>query len=169
MDFLRKKNEVELGLNPISIGVWLGGDNTPNKRSEARSNVSNFRRNKRNLMLVTKCPWCNGELGHIFDEKKRYKGNYGYERNREGSIDFKCQDSACDFYLKPLPILIVDEDIYEKNPSLLIGVLGCMAQNLKNEVFLDTSQFLNLNLINYEKHEIHIGRYGGSLTLGSWM
>ena len=44
-----------------------------------------------------------------------------------------------------------------------------LAQNLKNEVFLDTSQFLNLNLINYEKHEIHIGRYGGSLTLGSWM
>ena len=123
MDFLRKKNEVELGSNPISIGIWLGGENTPNKRSEARSNVSNFRNYKKNLMLVTKCPWCNGELGHIFDEKKRYIDNYGYERNRERSIDFKCQDSACDFHLKPLPILVVDEDIYEKKPSLLIGTI----------------------------------------------
>ena len=39
----------------------------------------------------------------------------------DDTVRFKCHDSDCEFHEEPLPIYVIDEDIYEKQPSILIG------------------------------------------------
>jgi hypothetical protein len=68
MEKIRRREERDLGVEPFSIGIWLGGDTTPNHRSDARSILRDLQREEKyvnNKLLVTKCPWCSALLGPI--------------------------------------------------------------------------------------------------------
>ena len=106
-DLLNDRVEEELGDEPFRIGLWVGGSGTPNRRGEAEENP-------REARLLTRCPWCRTDFpapspGH-------YRPN--------------CEDPGCEFgrIEEPLPVLTVDDDIYEMPPSLLIGTIDKFAQ-----------------------------------------
>ena len=51
----------------------------------------------------------------------------GYEKTkRPSTVKFKCPDSTCDFS-QELPLKVIDEDIYESPPTLLIGTVDKFA------------------------------------------
>jgi hypothetical protein len=127
-EIIRKEHESELGSERITIGLWVGESLTPNKRSDARKAIKELQQNKSedNPFVVLKCPWCGAQMGQVKCGKEvKIKG---YRDNLK-TIVFQCHDSDCDFskHNFTLPLLIIDEDIYENPPTLIIGTVDKFA------------------------------------------
>lgn len=122
----------ELGENPFSIGIWVGGDTTPNKRSQALFSLRELRKGRgSNPFLVIRCPWCAAQIGPLRDRDAKLKDSkapkvYGY-REMGGTVQIHCSDPACEF-ADGLPLYVIDEDIYDEPPSILIGTVDKFAQ-----------------------------------------
>lgn len=154
MEYLRKQHDYcgRLGSDPFRLGMWVGGDATPNDRSKARMALGKLQRNpdSENPFILLKCPWCNAKFGPDSGDsdgggrwrgrsrpEKQRKHVYGYNPLRKpGKTDtvvFRCDDPDCEFGTHPvnpkppLPIVIIDEDIYESPPNLLIGTVDKFA------------------------------------------
>jgi hypothetical protein len=131
MEYLRIAQPTDLGAKSFSIGIWLGGETTPNSSQDAVAKLSELQKNPlkaENPFLVTKCPWCAAQLGVIKLAPvvpKSVPRVWGYER-RGGSVFFKCTDRCCPFS-DSLPIFVIDEEVYENTPSLIIGTVDKFA------------------------------------------
>ena len=104
------------------------GANTPNTHLSAQNDLKRLQSGKgENRFLLNKCPWCAAAMGP--SQKKgraRKQLTPGYKKSGDG-ITLHCPDSKCDFSHQ-LPVLIIDEDIYQQQPSLLIGTVDKFAQ-----------------------------------------
>ena len=131
MEYLRRQNEEVLGQGEFSIGIWVGSGSTPNTRNQAIYALKRLRSGsayESNPFVLLRCPWCGAQMGRYDDKGSRGKHApkvLGYEREGE-TVVFKCEDPACDF-CGGLPVYIIDEDIYEKKPSLVIGTVDKFA------------------------------------------
>lgn len=131
MEYLRRQNIDELGEHAISIGIWLGGDTTPNLRTHAVAALRELKsdsRSARNRFVLTRCPWCGAQIGPVQFEgktKRNVPRVLGYEQ-RDGTVALCCADPKCEFH-DGLPVHVVDEDIYELRPSLIIGTVDKFA------------------------------------------
>lgn len=153
MEFLRLQDPKKLGNRPFRIGLWVGGSATPNKRKDAVTQLSELIRNPdaENPYVLLRCPWCAskfgphesiggmGRSGNAAFGRARRRSNgevLGYSKERVGTSDtvvFRCSDGACDFGGVPgqgkpaLPIVVIDEDLLESPPNLLIGTVDKFA------------------------------------------
>jgi hypothetical protein len=131
MEYLRRQHS-ELGKEPFSIGIWLGSATTPNTRTDARHSLNQLQGSSsaENPFIIGKCPWCNAQMGRYDGKLPRTRPKpstvLGYEQSA-GTVIFKCPDQACEFK-NGLPIYVIDEDIYEYRPSLVIGTVDKFAQ-----------------------------------------
>ncbi|MGM0608745.1 MAG: helicase-related protein [Candidatus Muiribacteriota bacterium] len=126
MEEIRKENN-ELGQTPYSIGIWVGSANTPNNNQYAHESFKKLKKEKNaeNPFVIRQCPWCGAEMGtHI--KQKLGNGVLGYAY-KNSTIQFECPDKECSFN-KFLPIYVIDEEIYKKKPSLIIGTVDKFAQ-----------------------------------------
>lgn len=131
-DKIRKEHEEELGTARITIGLWVGSDSTPNRRDEARRafQIMEQGREEENPFIVLKCPWCGSQMGYL--KEARTNKVKGYKRRRVGtkeSIIYQCDNQQCDFsnHAYNLPLVVIDEDIYDNPPTLLIGTVDKFA------------------------------------------
>ena len=125
-ELLRRQNEDRLGRTRVSIGLWVGQGVTPNKNSDAVAALNNILRSgKPNPFVVLTCPWCGAEMGPIeFGDAYQAKGY----RKEAGKVVFRCDDRICEFHdSRGLPLLVVDETIYEERPTLVIGTVDKFA------------------------------------------
>lgn len=119
-DSLREEND-QLGSAPISLGLYVGGDATPNRTAVARSALAEEhagqapRSTPRQLL---ECPVC----GHALPPS-----SYSMPADRD-TIDIVCGNVACETAGRPLPVLTVDDLIYAAPTSLLIGTIDKFAQ-----------------------------------------
>ena len=139
LDFLSKKiannNDFFFGKEKVSIGMWVGGSTTPNTYKEAcdivnkidkeienlnKDKSGNFQ--KMNTFPITNCPWCGCNL---VTKNEFQKYVQGYEANNK-SFKTNCQNPKCAFH-KELPVLFVDETIYETPPTLLFATVDKFA------------------------------------------
>jgi len=135
-DAIRKENELELGKDRITIGLWVG-ELTPNKRSDSNSSnpgaIQQYAKLERggqndNPFIVLKCPWCGAQMGPI--NETRTNEIKGYKRRgKPATITFQCDNTECDFSdsRNNLPLVVIDEDIYDSPPTLLIGTVDKFA------------------------------------------
>lgn len=132
MDYIRQQHIAELGEERISIGLWLGGSTTPNNRTEACSAFRSLTRGDSvNPFVLDRCPWCGAQMGPV-----SFRANPGRGANKaprvigyrqEGkTIVYACPDRSCNFH-GILPLYVIDEDIYEKRPDLVIGTVDKFA------------------------------------------
>lgn len=125
---LRRDDERALGSDPFTIGLWVGGDVTPNRRSDAVTALQSLLRGEgRNRFVVLSCPWCGAEMGPVRVGKA--VKCHGYRKlTNPARIVFRCDDPDCAFSdERGLPLAVVDEDIYSKPPSLVIGTVDKFA------------------------------------------
>lgn len=125
-ELIRRNNEPRLGKIRISIGLWVGQSVTPNKNAEAVSALNALLKNgKPNPFIILTCPWCGVEMGAV-ELGNSYRGK-GYRKDGN-QVVFRCEDPQCDFRdSHGLPLLVVDEAIYEERPTLLIGTVDKFA------------------------------------------
>jgi hypothetical protein len=128
LEDIRSKHASQLGEAPFGIGIWLGGSSTPNSWKQAEDNLRDLRRNPntQNKFLLLRCPWCGTQMG----TKRRNKSGQdviGYEQVGQKVI-FRCVDSQCLYSRRNgLPVHVVDQDIYEVRPSIVIGTVDKFA------------------------------------------
>lgn len=134
MEYVRRHHVGELGEAEVSTGIWLGGSTTPNTREEARSILRSLQSGdgrEKNKFVLDRCPWCGAEMGPVNATvgRRRQRRNVprviGYER-RDNTVAYACPDRRCEFH-GLLPLYVIDEDIYEKRPDLVIGTVDKFA------------------------------------------
>lgn len=130
-DIIRKENLSDLGYESISIGLWVGGDTSPNKLDEARSQLKNLQKETKTdyNFVVMKCPCCGSQIGKVDEPIKngeKIKGLYA-DDGRTGKVGFKCENIHCEYFNEPLPLQVVDDLIYENPPTLLLGTVDKFA------------------------------------------
>ncbi len=134
----------EIGGKRFSLGLWIGGDGSPNKIDGARTDVRRFAKGDEsgNPLVLTECPWCRAEIGRYDSPKPRTRpamndAEWNRKRLRGISDDpgegplLLCPDGACEFGRQQastwLPIEVIDERIYRNPPSLVIGTADKLA------------------------------------------
>lgn len=118
-EMLRKHNPKQLGLEPFSIGLWIGVDSSPNLFKDAMEKLELLRNGNEvktgNPMQLLHCPWCGTELTH-----EQYEISEKHQK-------IYCANQECSF-ASGIPVFTVDEAIYQKLPTLLIGTVDKIAQ-----------------------------------------
>jgi hypothetical protein len=130
MEYLRRQNEESLGFDEFSIGLWLGGSVSPNHRQDARAALRELKRgDDENTFVVMRCPWCAAHMGQIkyTPPRGRQKTVVGGYTEADGTVKFHCPDTKCEF-ADHLPLYVIDDDIYDERPSLVIGTVDKFAQ-----------------------------------------
>jgi hypothetical protein len=120
-DRIRRADEGRLGVAPITLGLYVGDETTPNRRDAARKSIEEERagvqvRSTPRLLLA--CPVCGSHLG-----PDRYD-----MPPMPARLEIRCGSPTCPEHEIALPITTVDEDIYAAPTSLLIGTVDKFAQ-----------------------------------------
>lgn len=118
---IRRSMPEKLGQTPFSIGLWIGQNSTPNTFDGARKALLHQGAGGSSTpRQLVECPACGQELEwRPFDTKQE--------------IRVRCTNPECSLSCwEYLPVWTVDENIYDKRPSLLIGTIDKFAQLVRN-------------------------------------
>ncbi len=132
------RNKYKLGGNEIAIGLWVGGDLTPNKLKDARDSINKQQLGvfveKSDPVQIKICPWCGEPLS---------ANNYSVNLVSKRMI-IKCPNPECDFHTAEngLPVHIIDEAIYEHLPAFIVATVDKFAQLPLND---QTGVLLGIN------------------------
>lgn len=126
LEVMRRANPELLGGRRFSIGLWVGSKVSPKTWEQAIDIKKKLKSESGcdRTIPISCCPWCGAPMG------VKGKGYRESRDNRGGKIlEFVCPNNECDFGSKsnPLPLKVVDEDIYSEPPSLLIGTVDKFA------------------------------------------
>jgi hypothetical protein len=140
MEIIRLGKAELLGESKFRIGIWVGGDTTPNSHAESAKAFIEAKRDgpEKYSHVMLRCPWCGSQMG---PRKRFWTPTGGSEQGDsryvlEGldllgagvnrKVKIFCPDKSCDFY-DGLPVNVVDQEIYAKAPSLIIGTVDKFA------------------------------------------
>lgn len=115
-----RREQTELGREPISIGLWVGQGATPNSLDDARAALNKLRSGgdpeTGSPVQLQSCPWC----GHPLDHR-----NYWIASERRRLV-ISCREKDC-LFGQQLPVFVVDEDLYNQRPTLIIATVDKFA------------------------------------------
>ena len=122
------------GSIPFQVGLWVGAGVTPNNHNQAKAvkNKLIYSSKKQDLTeiktknpyILINCPWCGEQLkaknGEITGEPEQWR----LFCNRTKCMFSKHDDNKD----RSLPVVLVDEDVYSRCPSLIIATVDKFAQ-----------------------------------------
>jgi hypothetical protein len=125
------------GEMPFRIGLWVGQRTTPNRTADAAEAVRLLRGNEEGFALagsgspyqLTACPWCGSRIEpgrHLLNDP--YPGGAARTLTYCGDATGQCLFSRKNAQEEGLPIVVVDEEIYRRLPSMLIATVDKFAQ-----------------------------------------
>lgn len=139
LELMRAERSDVYGSSEIRIGSWVGVKSTPNKREEAVSKLNAAIDRGDDLpFTLTKCPWCGTSMGARDVDKKRilgYKVTQFFIQDKAVKRTLAyCPDTTCPFTRRDvtvntrtiergLPVLEVDEDVYNFPPDFVVGTV----------------------------------------------
>ena len=134
MELIRRSDEGRWGQEPFRIGLWVGQRSTPNWTEDSAQALQESKGmysgvgSKGTPLQLTNCPWCGRPLNANNVRVETF------ERGRGRTFQY-CSDKmgSCEFSMRQapdegLPIVVVDEEIYRRLPSLLIATVDKFAQ-----------------------------------------
>lgn len=118
------RNKYDIPGDEITIGLWVGNDFTPGTLTDAESTLNKIKvigqceKGDVNPCQFKVCPWCGEKL---------YPKNYRIN-NSDHRMEITCNSERCDYHKKPLPVRLIDEEIYVNKPAFLIATVDKFAQ-----------------------------------------
>ncbi|MFW0783605.1 helicase-related protein [Gordonia sp. CPCC 206044] len=104
---------------PISLGLWVGNQATPNKVHDAGAILEKMAAGERpegsTPVQLLRCPWCGSDMDHT-----------NYDVVEKGRLVMRCLSRDCEFD-DELPLYVTDDDVYRVRPSLVIGTVDKFA------------------------------------------
>ncbi|MCU7730918.1 helicase-related protein [Actinoplanes sp. KI2] len=122
---LRQEDPALLGDMPISIGLWVGDEMTPNHYAKAHDAAEALKEANEpdNRFVLERCPWCGTET--VPRQRSEDASDYGITSS-ETSFRFHCTNDRCPFHIR-LPVHVVDDDLYEHPPTFVLGTVDKFA------------------------------------------
>lgn len=134
MELLRRADEVKWGKEPFRIGLWVGQKSTPNWTEDSaqaiQQNLGQWMGlgGKGTPLQLTNCPWCGRPIGSNDVKVELLRSGrartFQYCSDPLGTCAFSKRQSPDE----GLPIVVVDEEIYRRLPTLLIATVDKFAQ-----------------------------------------
>ncbi len=138
MEVLRREalaqGEKSLGTEPFTIGLWVGNKVTPGTTEDSHRAIEDVRNpGKYNAgaaspAQLTSCPWCGSEVapGRDVEVDKNLGRTFVFCGDKIGRCDFSKGKSSKQAH-PGLPVLVVDEEIYHRPPTMMIATVDKFA------------------------------------------
>jgi hypothetical protein len=129
----RTQPELGLGDQPIRLGLWVGGETTPNRLDSDSDRTPGAlqlyeqlleQERPENPFQLRACPACGTRL--VPQQKSGRVEDYGFRVDRTGFY-VNCPDPRCVLHTG-IPVSIVDDDLLRRPPSFLIGTIDKFAR-----------------------------------------
>ena len=129
-----KRGDNTLGESPFTIGLWVGNKVTPGTTANSHRAIEDIRDDSKfdagstSPAQLTSCPWCGTEIvpGLDIEVNKASKQTAIYCGDKKGRCEFSKGQSSNNPH-PGLPVLVVDEEIYHRPPSMLIATVDKFA------------------------------------------
>ncbi len=140
LEMLRLQYPQELGDKPFRIGAYLGRAATPNTCKDAARLWGYMDKNPTKEvsdggLLLTRCPWCAAQMGPVEGGVAGYRKVNSRRAKGGVRVQACCPDTSCPFSYSGnaaqpggLPVLEVDEDIFNARPVFVVGTIDKFAQ-----------------------------------------
>lgn len=138
MEFMRRKlfkeGDDSLGQAPFTIGLWVGNKVTPGWTSDSAQAIRDIRDTDRwdaggtSPAQLTSCPWCGCDVDPARDievDTTSFRTTI-YCGDQKGRCAFSRRQSA-DQQHPGIPVVVVDEEIYHRPPSMMIATVDKFA------------------------------------------
>lgn len=124
----RRHQDVATG-EPFSVGYYVGQGNTPNTIRLPDDRFYNGwdpeePANQESCRVLSVCPVCRAPDAPAIR----------FDRNTHTMVH-ECLNPRCDLHGEPLPIYVVDDDIYRRAPTVIVGTVDKLAQLGQNAKF----------------------------------
>ncbi|OKH33164.1 helicase [[Phormidium ambiguum] IAM M-71] len=132
---IRRQDEQKWGKEPFRIGLWVGMKTTPNRTEQSdeflKQKLGQYQSaSSGSPHQLTNCPWCGSKI----DPGKQHIKVESFAKGQGRTLIY-CGDALgrCLFTQRQsptegLPIVVVDEEIYRRLPTLLIATVDKFAQ-----------------------------------------
>lgn len=139
-ELIRRADPVTWGDEPFRIGLWVGQSSTPNRTADADAVVKSARNNDFRAdysgsvggsgtpYQLTTCPWCGRELTMNQIEVDSFAAGRGRTLQYCSDPLGQCPFSKRQALREGIPMVVVDEEIYRRLPTLLIATVDKFAQ-----------------------------------------
>lgn len=118
MEQIRLEEPAIWGTDRFRLGLWVGAKVTPNKGKDSKKEIEQQHEQNKPKRQLTFCPWC----GEPMDANSQ---SYDIETH------VRCNNIYCLFSKgkagRELPVVTVDEEIYQNPPSMLISTVDKFA------------------------------------------
>lgn len=130
---IRRADTAKWGETPFRLGLWVGGRTTPNTLSGAanalrQKNVGGRPSKKGSPLQITSCPWCGSKIKEQHLKVYEAPSDIGRCVTYCGDNLGRCAFTEAHAPREGLPVMVVDEEIYRRPPSLLIATVDKFAQ-----------------------------------------
>jgi hypothetical protein len=160
--------ELGLGETPFRLGLWVGGETTPNHLSSGNGRSPGARERMEailedeqpeNPFQLRSCPYCGTRIIPL--QKSGRESDYGVKVTSTAFTMF-CPEPRCPLH-DEIPVSMVDEDLYRRPPTFLIGTIDKFARmvwDARSHVFFGTSEYLPPSLIIQDELHLITGPLG---------
>lgn len=130
---IRRADVAKWGEVPFRLGLWVGNKTTPNTLAAAanalrQKNVGGKPSGSGTPHQITSCPWCGSAIKEqhlrVYEAPSDIGRCVTYCGDNLGRCEFTERNSP----KEGLPVMVVDEEIYRRPPSLLIATVDKFAQ-----------------------------------------
>ena len=130
---IRRSDIGKWGETPFRLGLWVGNKTTPNTLAAAANsmrqrNVGGRPSSTGTPHQITSCPWCGTEIKEQHLKVYEAPSDIGRCVTYCGDNLGRCEFSEAKAPKEGLPVMVVDEEIYRRPPSLLIATVDKFAQ-----------------------------------------
>lgn len=138
MELLRQRaaaaGDTTLGPHPFTIGLWVGNKVTPGTSADSHKAIQDLRNPEKfdaggtSPAQLTSCPWCGCEISakHNVEVDTGSSRTTIYCGDKKGRCEFS-KGKASKYPHPGLPVVVVDEEIYHRPPSMMIATVDKFA------------------------------------------
>jgi hypothetical protein len=132
-EVIRRSDVAKWGDTPFRLGLWVGNKTTPNSLKNAAEALRQKRVGGKPSASgtphqITSCPWCGSEIKEHHLKVYEAPSDIGRCVTYCGDNLGRCEFSEAKAPREGLPVMVVDEEIYRRPPSLLIATVDKFAQ-----------------------------------------
>jgi ATP-dependent helicase YprA (DUF1998 family) len=168
LELMRSAADSPLGSVPFRLGLWVGGATTPNRLDHdsdgslgAKQLFERLLEDERpeNPFQLRTCPYCGTRI--IPTSKSGRESDYGV-RVTSTAFTMFCPDARCPLHAE-IPVSMVDEDLFKRPPTFLIGTIDKFARMVwdpRSRVFFGTDACLPPSLVIQDELHLITGPLG---------